>query len=112
MLEGQRQVFFSKSVLPVLAVSNAGSPSPVGRRDREKDQSFAKLPGFTTAGAGGVQGWLESVPVAPVGATQCWLLWSESKLQQACCAQEPSLRKKLHSHIVPDIFELDLSPDP
>lgn len=68
MLEGQRQDFFSSTALPVLVVGNVSCPSPVGRKDREKDQSFAKLPGFTAAssGAGGVQGWPELVPVAPV----------------------------------------------
>lgn len=67
MLEGQRQDFFFRTALPVLTVSNASS-SPIGRRDREKDQSFTKLPGFTAAsgGAAGLQDWPESVPIAPV----------------------------------------------
>lgn len=40
----------------------------MGGRDRQKDQSFAKLPGFTAAssGAAGFQDWPELVPIAPV----------------------------------------------
>lgn len=68
MLEGQRQDFSSNTAFPVLLLSNSSSPSPMGRRDGEKDQSFPQLPGFTTAssGAGGVQGWPELIPVAAV----------------------------------------------